>query len=316
MNQNKRTYKRLLWALLLVIVFLNAVALLHAYKLTHFDPSATRRLEASTPLSVGEKLGLLLTGADMPRPVNKTRPTLPYQTVKLKSNKAIECWYIPRDSAKGTVALFHGYGGEKSGLIDKAEVFHHLGYNTLLVDFMGAGGSEGVQTTIGFREAEQVRTCFDYLQQRGEGNIVLFGTSMGAVAIMKAMADHHLSARALVLECPFSSMLQTVENRFDMMGAPSFPMAPVLVFWGGTLNGFNAFEHNPANYAKKITTPTLLLWGEKDDRVKKRETDEIFQHLAGPKTLQTYPLAGHENYLTKYKGEWTGDVARFLNTRP
>ena len=316
MKHQNRTYRRLLWALLLAIVFLNAVALFHAYKFTHFDPTATRRIEASTPLSVGEKLGLLLTGADMPRPKNKTKPRLPYQTVRLQSNKRIECWYIPRDSARGTVALFHGYGGEKSGMIDKAEVFHQLGYNTLLVDFMGAGGSEGVQTTIGFKEAEQVKTCFDHLEQKGEQNIILFGTSMGAAAIMKAMADHHLPARALILECPFGTMLQTVENRFRMMGAPSFPMAQVLVFWGGALNGFNAFEHNPSEYAKAITTPTLLLWGAIDDRVKQAETDEIFQHLAGSKTLVTYPLAGHENYLTKYQKDWATDVAQFLNGYP
>lgn len=309
----KKTYKRLWWALLLAVLLVNAVAFFHAWKLTHFDASASRKIENAYGLSTGEKLGLVLTGADMPRPANKARPTLPYQTVRLKSNKTIECWFIPRDSARGTVALFHGYGGEKSGMIDKAEVFHGLGYNTLLVDFMGAGGSEGVQTTIGFKEAEQVKTCVDYLQQRGEKNIVLFGTSMGAAAIMKAMDDNDLPVRSLVLECPFSTMLQTVKNRFAMMGAPSFPLAHVLVFWGGALNGFNAFDHDPADYAKDITIPTLLLWGEKDDRVKREETDEIFAHLAGPKKLCTYPEAGHENYLVKYREQWTGDVAQFLN---
>jgi alpha-beta hydrolase superfamily lysophospholipase len=307
-------FKRFLWFLLLLIFCINVVALFHAYKLTHFDATATRKIENAYGLSTADKLGLVLTGADMPRPKNKTWPARPYQTVRLKSNKAIECWYIPRDSAKGTVALFHGYGGEKSGMLDKAEVFRQLGYNTLLVDFMGAGGSEGVQTTIGYKEAQQVKTCVDYLLQKGEKNIVLFGTSMGAAAVMKAMDDHSLPVRSLVLECPFSSMLQTVKNRFAMMGAPSFPLAHVLVFWGGAQNGFNAFAHNPAEYAKDITTPTLLLWGEKDDRVKRQETAEIFQRLAGPKKLVTYPEAGHENYLSKYKEQWTGDVAQFLDS--
>lgn len=312
MKHKKRTYKRLLWLLLLALLLVNAVALFHAWKLTHFDASATKKIENAYGLSTGEKLGLLLRGADMPRPVNKARPARPYQTVRLQSNKAIECWYIPRDSARGTVALFHGYGGEKSGMLDKAEVFYQLGYNTLLVDFMGAGGSEGVQTTIGFKEAGQVKSCVDYLHQGGEKNIILMGTSMGAAAILKAMDDHPLPVRALILECPFSTMLQTVENRFAMMGAPSFPLAQVLVFWGGALNGFNAFAHNPSDYAKDVTLPTLLLWGEKDERVKREETDEIFERLAGPKKLSTYPEAGHENYLIKYKEQWTGDVAQFL----
>ena len=75
---------------------------------------------------------------------------------------------------------------KKSSLLDKAEIFLNLGYNTFLVDFMGSGGSDGNQTTIGFYEAEEVKTAFNYLEACGEKNIILFGTSMGAAAIMKA----------------------------------------------------------------------------------------------------------------------------------
>jgi pimeloyl-ACP methyl ester carboxylesterase len=84
------------------------------------------------------------------------------------------------------------------------------------------------------------------------------------------------------------------------------------MFWGGTLNGFWAFSHNPVEYAKSIHCPTLLLYGEQDVRVSKQETTAIFDNLAGKKSLKTYPLAGHENYLLKYKEEWVGDVGGFL----
>ena len=309
----RRFYNRLLWTLLLVFACINAVAFFHAYKFTHFDASIATSTQNIAELSLGQKLGILLTGADLPRPVNRAKPHRPFETIRLQSNKEIECWWVPADSAKGTVVLFHGYGGEKASMLDKADVFRQLGYNTLLADFMGAGGSEGVQTTIGYKEAAQVATCVDYLKQRGEQHIILFGTSMGAAAILKAMNDRPLEVRALVLECPFGTMLQTVKNRFRILGVPSFPMAHLLVFWGGVQNGFNAFAHNPSDYARRIHLPTLLLYGEKDDRVTTKETAAIFAHLAGPKKLVTYPLAGHENYLTKYRAQWTTDVAQFLS---
>lgn len=91
--------------------------------------------------------------------------------VKLQSNKSIECWHIKTYSSKGTVILFHGYGGQKSSLIEKSDEFIKQGYSTLLVDFMGSGGSEGNQTTIGFKEAVEVKTCFDYLTKSGEKNL-------------------------------------------------------------------------------------------------------------------------------------------------
>lgn len=291
---------------------MNIVAAFHAYKFTHFDPTVRVKTKHAKQLSLSEKLKLLVFGINNPRPRNKTIPNQTYESVKLKSNKEIECWLIKADSAKGTVIIFHGYSGEKSSMLDKAAVFRELGYNTFLVDFMGAGGSEGDQTTVGFYEAEEVKTAFEHIKSKGEKNIVLFGTSMGAVAIMKAQSDYSLTAKSIILECPFGTMLETVQSRFESMNVPSFPMANLLVFWGGFQNNFDAFKHNPIDYSKKITCPTLLLYGSKDIEVSKEEILGIFANLNGPKELQTYPLCGHENYLKKYKEKWTQDITHFL----
>lgn len=205
----RKFIRRSLWVVLILFVLMNGIAYLHAYKFTHFDTSATKTKQA-TDLSFGQKLQTLFFGVHNPRPENKKIPDRKFETIKLKSNKAIECWLIKADTAKGSVILFHGYGGEKSSMLDKAEIFLNLGYNTFLVDFMGAGGSDGNQTTIGFYEAEEVKTAFDYLKDKGDTNIILFGTSMGAVAIMKAQKDYNLNSNLIILECPFGTMLETV----------------------------------------------------------------------------------------------------------
>jgi uncharacterized protein len=189
-----------------------------------------------------------------------------------------------------------------------------MGYSTLLVDFMGSGGSEGNQTTIGFKEAEEVKTAFEYLKQKGETNIYLFGTSMGAVAIMKAVSDYQLNTAGIIIECPFGSMYQTTCERFKNMSLPAFPMAGLLVFWGGLQNGYCALRHKPTEYAKNIKCPALLLYGLKDKNVSVEETKDIYKNLKGRKELKTYELAGHENYLIKYKQQWIQDIQTFLNT--
>ena len=256
----------------------------------------------------------LIFGVSNPRPENLTTPTSDFETIKLKSNREIECWSIKTENAKGTVVLFHGFAGNRSSMLDKADIFLGLGYNTFLVDFMGSGGSEGNQTTIGFLETEQVKTCFDYLTEKGEQNIYLFGTSMGSVATMKAINDFDINPKGIIIECPFGSMYKTVCARFKTMNAPTFPMAGLLVFWGGLQNGFWAFGHNPTDYAKKINCPTLLLYGANDEKVSREEIDQIFNNLGGQKKLKIYPEAGHENYLTKYKNEWTQDIQEFFTT--
>ncbi|MCE7065297.1 alpha/beta hydrolase [Dyadobacter sp. CY326] len=298
---------------------MNIVAYFHAYKFTHFQDNYLIKTEIPEKLSPFDKLRVLFFGVDNPRPSNTSQPRMPFESLKLRSNKEIECWYVHRNSSteksssRGTVIIFHGYAGEKSSMLDRSEEFAKLGFNTFLVDFMGSGGSEGNQTTLGFTEAEEVKTAYDYVLKRGEKSIYLFGTSMGAVAILKALSDYNIEPRGIILECPFGSMYQTTCARFKSMNLPTFPMAGLLVFWGGVQNGFWALKHNPLTYATKVMCPTLLLYGEQDRNVSQQEINDIYKNLKGEKTLRTYKLAGHENYLLKYKQEWTDDISEFLN---
>ena len=304
--------KRLLKFCLLVFILMNILAFVHAYKFTHFSKEVYKKTKAEQ-LSFTDKLGLAITGVSNPRPRNTALPNFLYKTITLQSNYRLECWVSDVDSAKATVLMFHGYTGEKSGMLDRANEFIAMGYNVMLCDFMGAGGSEGNKVTIGYEEAENVKTCYEYLRLKGEKNIYLFGTSMGAVAILRAISNGYVDPRAIIIECPYGSMYETVVARFKMVSMPSFPMAGLLVFWGGAQNGFWGFSFKPTEYAKKVKCPALLLYGEQDDRVSRNETDEIFKNLGGYKVLHTYPNAGHENYLIKYKEAWVKDVSGFLN---
>jgi len=137
---------------------------------------------------------------------------------------------------------------------------------------------------------------------------------MGAAAIMKSINDYRIEPKGIIIECPFGSMYQTVCARFNKMNAPTFPMAGILLFWGGIQNGFWGFSHNPAEYAKNINCPTLLLYGEKDKSVSQKEIKEIFANLKGPKKLTIYKKTGHENYLIKNKPEWIRNITAFIQS--
>ncbi len=303
--------------LLLCFIFLNAIAALHAWRFTHFTNSRKLGSEHGENMPVNEKIMVALTGIPNPRPVNKSLPSLPYKHIMLQSNVKLACWYIPAAvNTQGTVIMFHGYGGEKSGMLPKATALHDLGYNVLLPDFMGAGASEGSQTTIGFKEAKNVKTCYDYIRHSGEKKIILLGTSMGAVAVLKYLDAGGREPSGIIIECPFGTMYQTVCARFKMVGGPAFPMAGLLVFWGGLENGFWAFSHNPAAYAKAVRCPALLFFGAKDDRVTLGETKAIFKNLAGPKKLVIFREAGHNNYFIQYQKQWVNDVASFTHSIP
>jgi uncharacterized protein len=300
------------WTLLTGFLAINIIAFMHAYRFTHFSDTEKSRTDPKN-LSAGTKARVLLLGIDNPKPRPYCKPDT-FTTVHIKSDVILETWHITVPRAKGTVILFHGYSGEKSSLVTRSDEFNRLGYNTLLVDFMGSGGSQGNSTNLGFTESREVKDCYDYLHLQGETEIHLFGTSMGAAAIIKAIDDYRLQPASIILECPFGSLYQTVSARFKIMGVPSFPLAGMLTFWGGFQQGYWAFSHNPSEYAGNVKCPTLVLYGEKDDRVSMAEIQEIFNNLGGPKKLIVYPDQDHFIYNEGNATQWASDVGAFLES--
>lgn len=294
---------------IITFVAMNVIAAFHAYKFTHLSKEKVVRTKNPDELTFLEKLNTLFFGINNPKPINEVKPSQDYETVFIEGN---ECWWLKQESSLGTILIFHGYTGVKSQELEKAEYFIKMGYDVFLVDFLGSGGSEGYQTTIGFYEADQVKACYEFIENESELPVYLYGSSMGAVAIMKAIDKYQITPTSILIECPFGSMRETVKSRFKMMGVPSSPMGDLLLFWGGLMNNFWAYGHNPVEYAKSITVPTLLMYGRNDQKVSLAETETIYDNLKGEKKLKIFEKSGHETFLLEDKEEWVNTVSLFL----
>jgi pimeloyl-ACP methyl ester carboxylesterase len=304
--------KKISYAFLIVFICMNIIAMLHAYRFTHFEKANGSKTPLHQHLSMGEKINALIFGIRNPKPLNKELPSIPYHDIYIDTNQQTSGWLTQKENAKGTFILCHGYASERSSLLQHAYILDSLGYRCLLIDFQGSGNSKGNSTTIGFEESGQVSQAVNYMKNMGEENIYLLGNSMGAAAIMKALNDEPLPIRSVILESPFGSLLETVKSRFKIMKIPSFPMANLLTFWGGALNGFNSFNHNPKEYAIGIKCPVLLMRGALDDRIGMEENEAIYKNIPSKKQLIIFPKAGHENFLNHYRTEWKEEVLKIL----
>ena len=299
------------------LTVLNLLAYQHARAMTHFC-SGGERTPRPEALSLAQKAGVLMTGVTLPRPENQRTPAelgLAYQQHVFKSadGTRLEAWLVPQDDSRGVVILFHGYADKKDSLLAAAKVFHELGYTTLLVDFRGCGGSGGSETSIGYHEAEDVVAALAWARQRMvQRRHVLFGASMGAAAVLRAVGDLGARPGALVLQYPFDTLTHSVRHRFEALHVPVFPAAELLVFWGGWQHGFNGFRYNPADYARQVRCPTLLMVGDRDERVTLDDSRRIFDALAGPKQMRIFTGLGHESLLQPRPQEWRETVASFL----
>lgn len=308
-----------LFALLFIasLLAINGVAWMQARAMMHYVSGGERTARPEN-LSFPQKVATLVLGVTVPRPENTHTPEaagLSYDVRKINVNDGgyVEAWFIPSGAPQGLVIMFPAYATSKEVLLDPAAAFHTIGYNVLMVDFRGVGGSSGTDTTLGVREAGDVAAAVDYARRQWPGErLVLYGVSMGSAAILRAVAKQGVHPDALVLESPFNSLLDTAASRFHSMGLPAFPGAPLIVFWGSVQQGYNGFAHNPSDYARSVQCPVLLMYGRRDPRVTPQQSEEIYAHLVGPKESAVFPNASHELLVDADPALWKGKVLAFL----
>lgn len=309
----KKFGKLLLKCLLAIFILFNIMVIFHAYKLTHFYDRPAVAAQPNAQKSGWAIAADIFMGPKALKSMNVAPDTV-VQNIYFTSANGLKlaAWFFPAAPARGTMAMFHGHGSKKSALLAEAAVFRKLGYNTLMVDFRAHGNSDGNTCTIGYDEAEDVKLAYDYLKKHGEQNIVLYGVSLGAATISKAINDYELQPSKVILEMPFGSLYDAVKGRLKIMHLPAQPLATMLTFWGGTMHGFSAFGLKPAEYVKKIQCPVLLQWGKLDPRVSQEETELIFNNISSTKKLVVYENSGHESFCKKENAKWTNEVTAFL----
>ena len=268
-------------------------------------------------LSLQEKVRAVFLGIRVARPENSATPrdvglTYTEQRIALPAG-AIDTWIIEVPRSRGVVLLFPGYASSKDSLLAPAAALHEQGYTTILADFRGAGGSTGSDTTLGVREADDVAVVFAAARARWPDQpLVLYGVSMGSAAIVHAVATRGLAPTALILESPFDSLLHTAAARFQAFGLPATPSAQALIFWGGVQQRQNGFAFSPADDARRVRCPTLILHGERDPRATTAQSRAVFDQLGGEKVFSEFPDTGHALLIVTNPQDWQRVVLPFL----
>jgi alpha-beta hydrolase superfamily lysophospholipase len=200
-------------------------------------------------------------------------------------------------------------------LLSESYEFRYWGYNVMLVDFRGHGNSGSNKTTIGMKETEEVKLAYDYLIQKGNKNIFLYGSSLGAVVVAKSIADYHLPVSGVILDMPFLSLQTYLKGKARSLGFPAQPFAFLTTFWIGIENGFNGFGHQTSKYVKQVNCPVLMQWGAMDDFVLQDETKKQYNAItSAQKKLVVYNQAAHESFLRKDPLRWRKEVGNFLSS--
>lgn len=312
---------------------LNLLAYSHAWRMTHYAAAGTRT-PSPGELGLWAKAWTLLTGVNVPRPVNTRTPddlglafeTLRYPSASRPGEAAVEleAWFLPApeqapEQAKGRqprglVLLFPGYASSKKSLFTEAQQYLAWGFEVLMVDFRGTGGSDGDRTSVGWHESLDVQAAARYARERFDPPLlVLHGSSMGAVAALRAVHAQPELADALVLEGCYDSLLGTTLRRFDQMGIPGFPAAWLLLFWGGVQLDFDPFALRPRDWLEHVHCPTLLVFGSNDPYVRPADAVQLTQHAGTSVVQATLEGGGHPPLANRASAWWQRTVRGFID---
>jgi len=130
-----------------------------------------------------------------------------YRDLTLSTADGLElsAWYVPAFGEEApTVLLAHGLLGSKVGMLRFVPWLHDAGYNVMLLDFRGHGGSDQRPSSIGPDEVLDIQAALDWLEAEGAaGQVAGLGMSLGASALVNtAVQDGRLDA--LILDSLFA----------------------------------------------------------------------------------------------------------------
>lgn len=215
---------------------------------------------------------------------------LDYQVVYYPSfdgKKLCSLLFRTKEKPKGIIVHLHGNYGNVSYHFGQSVFLLKDGYDVLVVDYQGYGGSEGKPTPQ--RAVEDGRASVRYalsVCRSTPAAVGLFGQSIGAAAATVVAAEEP-EVKGVVLESGFASFRE-ISRDVLKRSAWTWPLAwvlpPLIV----------RHEFDPKDSVAKISPrPVFFLHGTADRTVPSWMTQELYDRAKEPKELWLVPGADH-----------------------
>ncbi len=213
--------------------------------------------------------------------------------------------------------MFHGYrsqsGWDFSG---GAEECLALGHSVLLVDQRSHGKSEGHAISFGVREGRDVHSWADYIGQKFDTDIYIWGLSMGAASVLMSLDEPFCpSVRGVIADCPYSSPADIISLVTSRMHLPPLLMMPFVRLGAIVYGGFRLGNASAMNAVRCAKIPVLLIHGDGDDFVPYKMSEEIYESASAAGVdieFHTFKDAGHGMSYLSSPAEYRSVVWAFI----
>ena len=211
---------------------------------------------------------------------------------------------LPPAGTDKVAVLCHGFLSSKTSSTNKTltRLLIDQGIGTFCFDFFGQGDSDGpfeqITTTLG---VQQTQAALDLMKQKGYRRVGLMGSSFGGlVSILTASQRTDLAC--LALKCPVVDFAEELRLGFgpeemgrwkatdtipNIMGGPD----RITLRYAFYEDALDQIAYGPA---RSITTPTIIVQGDKDEHVPLHQSRQLYDGLQVKKHLEMLPGADHQ----------------------
>jgi fermentation-respiration switch protein FrsA (DUF1100 family) len=245
---------------------------------------------------------------------------LPYETVTFSSrnnSSHLEGWFIPGKSNE-TVIFSHGYGGNREELwvpiYNLAQELHKQHYNVLMFDYGYVHPDSQRIVTGGVQESKELLGAVDFIKQRIQGSVYIWGFSMGAGTALQAALQDSDDIAGMILDSTFLLNPDTLyHNMKQYVNVPKFPSLPLVRLFFPLLNGVSLQE---IPYQKVTSAhyqmPIFFIHGTEDYKAPYEMIEDIYSQQRGNERSEKWILPSGQHELL-YRAEPKMYMERTMN---
>jgi fermentation-respiration switch protein FrsA (DUF1100 family) len=139
-------------------------------------------------------------------------------TVPTPDGERLNAWWSPPVGGKPTVLYLHGNAGTISDRPERFAFYQRHGLGVLFLSWRGYGGSTGNPSEAGL--ITDALAAHDWLMAQGvaPSSLGVVGESLGSAPAVALATSRPVAA--LVLEAPFSSMVETASFHYPWLPVP------------------------------------------------------------------------------------------------
>ncbi len=242
---------------------------------------------------------------------------LPFEAWETLSPDGIKlaAWWVPAAPgvpSREPVVIVHGLGANKQFMLSFISLAHADGRPVLAIDLRGHGESQPGPTTLGAREPLDVQAWLALLKSQGHSHPILWGTSLGAVTVLRAAAADP-EVGGVIADAPFDTLRHTMAVHARLyFGLPEFPLLPLTVWQVERMLHFKVSEVDSFRAVAALRCPLLLMAAENDRRMSQASIRALYAAAHDPKEF--YLMKGEDHERRLFGQPYRDAVTAFLDS--